>query len=309
VSHPCAGDQGFAGDAIDVLIEGQTFYGTPTYVIICPDYKMHFDVCFPPEMSCFDSYIQNCNDKLVAGFQADENQVCAGAVVHFTDDSQGNILVWEWHFEGGNPEFSGEINPVVMYDAPGLWNVSLIVSNDLYSDTLLFPSFIEAFANPEVTLAPFEPVCHNSPPFELTGGFPAGGEYSGSGVQAGWFDPQVAGAGEHVITYFYEDEAGCTGIAEEMLLVEICTSTDESELSAFSVYPNPSTGVFFISSDHSGTLLLQVFDLTGVTVLEKTLQNQKRVAERIDMRDFRSGIYMLRIQIGNHVFTKKLYSH
>lgn len=52
---------------------------------------------------------------------------------------------------------------------------------------------------PATTLAPFAPVCVNVPPFALTGGLPAGGVYSGTGVDAfGNFTPVV---GSHAITY------------------------------------------------------------------------------------------------------------
>jgi len=56
---------------------------------------------------------------------------------------------------------------------------------------------------PNVILESFAPVCDYDPAFELTGGMPAGGEYSGTGVTDGWFDPAVAGIGTHVISYTY----------------------------------------------------------------------------------------------------------
>ena len=44
-------------------------------------------------------------------------------------------------------------------------------------------------------------LCSNSGPVPLTGGSPAGGTYSGTGVSNGSFDPAVAGAGTHTISY------------------------------------------------------------------------------------------------------------
>lgn len=306
VSHPCAGDQGFAGDAIDVLIEGQNFYGTPTYIIICPDYKMHFDVCFPPHMNCFDDYIQNCNNALVADFQVESTQVCEGAQVQFSDQSQGNILVWEWHFEGGNPESSGEINPIVTYDQPGIWNVSLKVSNDLYSDSLTVQGFIEVTANPEVTLQPFDEVCIDAPPFILTGGTPEGGIYTGTGVELGWFYPQVAGEGEHLITYTYEDGNGCVDFAEQMIVVEICTSVDVITNDVFEIYPNPSTGELFISHEISGEAAIELFDLVGNKVFASTRQLFANVPHQLDLRHLDAGLYLLRISAGEQTVTLKI---
>jgi hypothetical protein len=51
------------------------------------------------------------------------------------------------------------------------------------------------------TLDAFQDVCASDPAFALSGGFPAGGTYSGPGVTAGQFNPATAGVGTHTITY------------------------------------------------------------------------------------------------------------
>ncbi len=76
---------------------------------------------------------------------------------------------------------------------------------------------------PEVTLEPFDWVCVGWPAFELTGGMPAGGEYSGPGVENGWFNPASAGVGTHVITYTYSDPNSCENFDTETILVDPCT--------------------------------------------------------------------------------------
>ena len=73
--------------------------------------------------------------------------------------------------------------------------------------------------SPEVTLGDFESVCLDAEAFELTGGIPEGGIYSGPGVDAGSFDPQIAGAGTHMIYYSYTNEFGCTDSAAAELVV------------------------------------------------------------------------------------------
>jgi uncharacterized protein (TIGR02145 family) len=50
-------------------------------------------------------------------------------------------------------------------------------------------------------------------PFTLKGGLPLGGTYSGTGVNAGLFDPAVAAAGTHAITYSYSNVYGCAKTA------------------------------------------------------------------------------------------------
>lgn len=55
-------------------------------------------------------------------------------------------------------------------------------------------------------------VCFDAPPFALSGGLPAGGTYSGTGVIAGIFDPGMANTGANEITYTAPDlcSSSCT---------------------------------------------------------------------------------------------------
>ncbi|MBU2652182.1 MAG: PKD domain-containing protein, partial [Bacteroidetes bacterium] len=73
---------------------------------------------------------------------------------------------------------------------------------------------------PEVTLAPFDTVCKGDTPFLLTGGFPEGGNYYGTGITNNYFDPFVAGPGTHQIRYLYADSNGCVNSAIQALTVK-----------------------------------------------------------------------------------------
>ena len=67
-----------------------------------------------------------------------------------------------------------------------------------------------------VTLSPFTAVCSNAPAITLTGGSPAGGTYSGTGVTAGSFNPA---AGTQTITYSYINSFGCTNTVSQVFTV------------------------------------------------------------------------------------------
>ncbi|MBN1117544.1 MAG: immunoglobulin domain-containing protein [Bacteroidales bacterium] len=78
---------------------------------------------------------------------------------------------------------------------------------------------IEVSAFPSTTLDPLADVCIDESVFALSGGNPAGGIYSGPGVDgSGNFDPAVAGAGTHTISY--TNEVGtCTSTAYQNITV------------------------------------------------------------------------------------------
>ena len=61
--------------------------------------------------------------------------------------------------------------------------------------------------------------CLNSTVYALSGGLPAGGTYSGTGVTGTNFNASVAGVGTHSITYTYKDTNGCTNIAVNNIVV------------------------------------------------------------------------------------------
>ena len=71
----------------------------------------------------------------IADFTADKTSVAAGDQVHFTDQSANNPTSWSWTFEGGSPATSTAQNPVVTYNTPGDYTVTLTVTNDAGNDT------------------------------------------------------------------------------------------------------------------------------------------------------------------------------
>lgn len=64
----------------------------------------------------------------LAQFSADFTSVCQGGSVQYTDESLGTATAWDWTFEGGNPSSSTDQHPMVTYDAPGTFAVSLTVT-------------------------------------------------------------------------------------------------------------------------------------------------------------------------------------
>jgi PKD repeat protein len=69
----------------------------------------------------------------------------------FLDISANEPVSWHWMFEGGNPSESFEQNPVVVFDIPGFYRVTLITSNEFGSDTLVRDRYIHAINPTPVT--------------------------------------------------------------------------------------------------------------------------------------------------------------
>jgi choice-of-anchor B domain-containing protein len=68
-------------------------------------------------------------------FQASATSGCSPFTVQFMDSSD-TTFVWNWNFPGGTPATSTEQNPIVVYDTPGTYDVSLTVTS--WSNTVYF---------------------------------------------------------------------------------------------------------------------------------------------------------------------------
>lgn len=74
-------------------------------------------------------------------------------------------------------------------------------------------------APPIVTQLPIADLCEGDQAITLTGGNPAGGTYSGTGVSGAFFNPNVSGVGTFNVTYTYVNGQGCSGSAVEPITV------------------------------------------------------------------------------------------
>lgn len=90
-------------------------------------------------------------------------------------------------------------------------------ANDCISEPLAIA--LEEATLPEVTLELPEAICANAGAMELNGGNPAGGHYEGTAVADGFFYPEDAGVGTHIIYYTYTDRNGCSNTVSQEIRV------------------------------------------------------------------------------------------
>jgi len=84
----------------------------------------------------------------VASFIAGNTNPCVGESVSFTNQSSGTIDNTEWQFFAGTPLSSSQFNPgSITYNTPGIYDVSLTVSNAFGQDTRLRQDYITVSQN------------------------------------------------------------------------------------------------------------------------------------------------------------------
>jgi len=78
---------------------------------------------------------QSANAGDFADFVAGPTEICSGESVVFNDASSGSITTYNWSFPGGSPASSADMNPVVTYNVPGVYDVTLTVGNGVEIDS------------------------------------------------------------------------------------------------------------------------------------------------------------------------------
>ncbi|MEM6964472.1 MAG: PKD domain-containing protein [Bacteroidota bacterium] len=90
----------------------------------------------------------NVGTTVSVGFSSENTEACAPTQIQFLDESSDNVSNWNWSFPGGNPATSTEQNPVVSYDTPGTYAVTLEASNTWNSNTLTQTNYITILGEP-----------------------------------------------------------------------------------------------------------------------------------------------------------------
>ena len=323
-----------------------------------------------------------------AAFFSSDTLICKNDIVYFYDESGGNIISWNWIFEGATPTTSSSQNPVVAYPVQGAWDVFLEVSDGIETSQLYLNEYInvgtipsaapmpagisllcaswgntsytttgmsgiteytwmidppeagtisgagtnvtvvweEGFLGeadlmvaginycgigdysdpltitrylPEVTVMLPAYVALSTPPFELTGGLPVGGEYSGPGVANGIFDPAAAGIGMHTITYTYTDINFCTNTAIDSIGVTQYTGLiHQHDQKAVNIYPNPTNGSFKIqfNPEESDVISIKLFNSLNEIVWEKkNVSIHNKYTQLVQLENYPAGIYYVQI--------------
>ncbi len=140
---------------------------------------------------------------------------------------------------------------------------------------------ITVLALPVVTFDPLGSACINGGPVTLSGGMPEGGTYAGPGVDNGIFDPSVAGLGDHVITYTYQDVNGCDDMAEQSITVND--------------YPRPALGADTTVCAHESIILDAT--LSGATAYEWYPGGQTTAQITVDSTGIGVGAQMFVVSV------------
>jgi len=188
------------------------------------------------------------------------NPVCGGIPVTFTASpvNGGSNPSYQWKVNGVN---AGSNAPTFIYNPVNNDSVRCVMTSNLACVSGNPASSNKIILS--VTLAPavtftscFDTITTiNAKPIRLKGGIPLGGTYSGSGVSSEsggsgvlyYFNPAIAGTGNHLITYSYTNSALCTDaryvIIDTRSAAPFSCGNDLLDIRDSSVYPTVQIGI------------------------------------------------------------------
>jgi subtilisin-like proprotein convertase family protein len=141
---------------------------------------------------------------------------------------------------------------------------------------------------------------------------PSGGTLSGNGVSAGMFDPSVAGAGGHLITYSYTDAGQCESSSSVAVSVSVCAGIEEliKALETAQVYPNPFSNTINIrfSAIDNDEIKVQMVDMLGRIIVDEMMNVKSGENEFIinTGSELTSGLYFIHLIKENRKVSFKL---
>lgn len=161
-----------------------------------------------------------CVSQVLARFESDYQFACPSESIQFTDISGGTPTSWNWSFPGGTPSTSTAQNPLVTYNTPGVYDVTLTVSDGSNSNTLTTTNYITV-AVPEAVLSGSNTIVNGYPGylmFDFTGNAPWTVTYSDgtnqfiiNNINTSPYYHQVNPSATTSYSIVDFSDAGCTG--------------------------------------------------------------------------------------------------
>lgn len=214
-----------------------------------------------------------------AHFMLEDTMSCQFDAVNFSNTSTGDLQNINWYFEGGTPETSNLFEPTVVYNTAGVFDVQLIISNSISSDTLLKEDYIHVQSIPEISFSPIPMLCFNHPAYELTEGSPEEGNYYGNFVDTGYFHPSSAGVGIHSVYFYYIDPVtSCGDTLMQQAIVDLCEGITENMTIDFPfkvVFSENRLRMSFKDHTESKKYKLQIFNVSGQLMEERNINAQQ----------------------------------
>ena len=247
----------------------------------------------------------------VASFTSDGQSGCAPYLVQFFDTSSGAPTSWDWSFEGGTPASSTDQNPVVVFEDPGTYDVSLMVTNTAGTNELVQNQYITVLSTPDAEFTfdvdGFEVIFNNT----STGGTSFSWDFGDNSTSSNPSPTHVYDEdGTYVVVLTVSNECGDATFEQE-IVIQTTSVTDLSGLDQFELFPNPNNGAFEVlltgQAGLFGDIQLELYNVIGQRLYfaEQDFSTGE-VRHFMDMPNLAKGVYFFRVRLNDRSLVKEV---
>lgn len=229
----------------------------------------------------------------VAAFTTGDVAICPGSCISFANQSTPAGSSYAWSFPGANPSSSTDPDPAnICYTTSGSFDVQLIVSNALGTDTAVYPGYINVF-----TVAP-QAISQSGDTLFANSGFVTYVWYYNGNIISGATNSYYVATQNgdyHVISF---DVNGCD---VEAAAFNVMTGIQHLQSAGAEIYPNPVTENMIVRNLRAQSV--SVYNVLGEKILvvlpEKTAVSNEW---SLDMSPLKAGIYTIELQSENQLY-------
>jgi PKD repeat protein len=241
---------------------------------------------------------------------ATPESVCYGGFVQLDAEVGGGTGNYTFLWTSNPAGFtSTEQNPLVNPEVSTTYTLQVGDGGNIANDEI----FVNVYPLPIIELGNWpEYLCNQQqPPVQLTA-TPEGGEFSGNSVSpSGVFSPEEATLGWNVISYTYEDENTCVGMAQDSIFVDDCLGVEgyENEIS-FNIYPNPTHDILYVEIDNLNitNAHISLLNMVGQIIYDKNVALQgSGFKTAINLKEQPKGMYILSVVVRDKKHYTKIF--
>ena len=232
-----------------------------------------------------------------ANFNVNDQLICTGMTVQFTDMTSNNPLTWQWYFPGGNPASSNNQNPSVTYNNIGAFNVILKITNQFGSDSIVKSNYITVTSPGTLSFAVTNESAPNATDGSITvnviGGNPPYTYYWSNGGTS----QSISGLTADVYSVAVYDASGCFVTSPVTLDVNVGIPEFDNNKN-ISIYPNPVNDKLIM---HSGDNKIHKIEITDVSGKLLKIYEDEAIRKEYDVSFLSNGIYLFRIHTNKNI--------
>jgi PKD repeat protein len=246
---------------------------------------------------------------LVPEISASTNLPCFNSTVDYTDESSGEPVSWDWSFPGGIPPSSSEQSPAgILYPVPGVYDVSLTISNGFSSASRLFPAFITVTDIPAVELGNDTSILA-SDTLLLDAGNPGFTYLWSTGETSQTIRVDSAGVGFGTKTVWVDVMNSPSCSASDTIRITFTPNVgtpEEESREEVRVFPNPSGGYIFLEIRGFRGGSFCITSASGIKVLLDQQIPSEYYSGPLELSRYPKGIYFLTVRSDRTIITRKI---